>query len=563
MAAGRIVLPSHMPALDLNGDPVPGARLTFYQNETTTLATVYTSGALDVPHPNPVVADTAGVFPSIFADTAVAFSVGVTDGDGAPIGGLRNLDNVYPSLFYGVDAAAAVAVEADRAELAAAAAEAAVETKAEKDLSNIAAVDLIRRSNKAAPTNNRIAFLGDSITAQGVDNGSISGTTAVRNMNRGMTYWVPFLTGQRFRSTQALNFGISGQTSGQIAARVGDVVASGAGVCVVLAGTNDVGSNNYATTTANLTAIYQALADANILIVALPILNRTLTTSADYGFINRINHWMAAQAQVFPNFRFVDPYLFGDPYSLTFGPKTGFTYDGLHPTAIGMRYIAKAVADYLNTLLPPLPRAVRDVNDFSSVSNPAGYRNVNPMLAGTAGSKGSGVTGDVADSWAVNLSAGGGDVSSLTAVCSKDTGATSLICQKIVIGGTATGGFQTVLVFEQYDYSAAYGFQAGDLMECIADIEIIGGAESISGVAAYAVTQQAGAWKYSWDGFPYVSDDLSAEGFAGVARTPPLAINAAPSVAGCGLWVFLKNNAAAARGLTLKINSIAARKVTL
>lgn len=101
MAAGRIIIPNVMPALDINGNPVAGAKLTFYVNETTTLLPVYTTAALDVAHPNPVSADAAGAFPSIFADTAVSYSVAITDADNAPIVGLRNRDNVQASLYYG------------------------------------------------------------------------------------------------------------------------------------------------------------------------------------------------------------------------------------------------------------------------------------------------------------------------------------------------------------------------------------------------------------------------------------------------------------------------------
>lgn len=98
MAAGRIViLPNYMPVRDLNGDPVAGARLYFYENKTTDLATVFTSAALDIPHTNPVIASADGVFPSIFADEEKYFTVGITDRNGTPLGGLRNLDDVRPN----------------------------------------------------------------------------------------------------------------------------------------------------------------------------------------------------------------------------------------------------------------------------------------------------------------------------------------------------------------------------------------------------------------------------------------------------------------------------------
>lgn len=105
MAGRRIVVPNYMPALDLNGDPVAGAKLYFYDNLTTDLASIYTTAALTVAHPNPVTADAAGVFPSIFADDALIFSVAITDAAGQPIGGLRNRDavksNVLPVLTTG------------------------------------------------------------------------------------------------------------------------------------------------------------------------------------------------------------------------------------------------------------------------------------------------------------------------------------------------------------------------------------------------------------------------------------------------------------------------------
>jgi len=74
MAAGRVILPC-MPALDSNGRPVSGALLNFYENNTTTRKAVYTSADLTTPLTNPVVADAAGAFPSIFADDDELYSV--------------------------------------------------------------------------------------------------------------------------------------------------------------------------------------------------------------------------------------------------------------------------------------------------------------------------------------------------------------------------------------------------------------------------------------------------------------------------------------------------------
>ena len=98
MAAGRIVIPNYMPCLDITGGPVAGARLYFYENNTTDLQSVYTSAALTVAHTNPVIANAAGVFPSIFADLDALYSVSIRTADDVPIGGLRDVDNVQASV---------------------------------------------------------------------------------------------------------------------------------------------------------------------------------------------------------------------------------------------------------------------------------------------------------------------------------------------------------------------------------------------------------------------------------------------------------------------------------
>lgn len=102
MAAGRIIIPNYMPALDLNGAPVQGAKLYFFQSETTTLMSVFTDASLSVPHANPVIADAAGVFPSIFADRGAVYAVAIRTADDVPIGGLRDVDDVRASVSIGL-----------------------------------------------------------------------------------------------------------------------------------------------------------------------------------------------------------------------------------------------------------------------------------------------------------------------------------------------------------------------------------------------------------------------------------------------------------------------------
>lgn len=72
--ADRAIMPV---ALDSNGDIVSGARAYFYERGTFTPLTVYSDEAAAVPHPSPVVADSAGVFPAVF--TTVGFKIDIRD----------------------------------------------------------------------------------------------------------------------------------------------------------------------------------------------------------------------------------------------------------------------------------------------------------------------------------------------------------------------------------------------------------------------------------------------------------------------------------------------------
>ena len=96
MAAGRMILPGWMPALDSNGVPIPNAQLYFYLNGTTTLATVYADNDLTTPLPNPVAANSSGQFPAIWADDANLFSVTV-DAPYGPPGIPFSFDDLGPS----------------------------------------------------------------------------------------------------------------------------------------------------------------------------------------------------------------------------------------------------------------------------------------------------------------------------------------------------------------------------------------------------------------------------------------------------------------------------------
>ena len=101
MAAGRIVVPGWMPALDSNGAPIPNAQIYIYLNGTTTLATVYSDDTLTTPIANPVEANSSGRFPEIWADDANLFSISV-DAPFGPPGIPFSFDSIGPATVSAV-----------------------------------------------------------------------------------------------------------------------------------------------------------------------------------------------------------------------------------------------------------------------------------------------------------------------------------------------------------------------------------------------------------------------------------------------------------------------------
>lgn len=100
MAAGRIVLSQYFPARDRNGFLVGGAKLFVYANKTTTKAPIYSNAGLTTPLTNPVVANSSGQFPSIWADDASLYTLSITGPTGTSIGN----PSVFDDFSVSVDA---------------------------------------------------------------------------------------------------------------------------------------------------------------------------------------------------------------------------------------------------------------------------------------------------------------------------------------------------------------------------------------------------------------------------------------------------------------------------
>lgn len=88
---------------DSNGDPISGATAYFYLTGTTTPAVVYSDNGLTTPVTQPVTADSAGRFPTLYEDPTVTYRLKLYDGGGSLI---RDIDPLNPTQTTGTAAIA-------------------------------------------------------------------------------------------------------------------------------------------------------------------------------------------------------------------------------------------------------------------------------------------------------------------------------------------------------------------------------------------------------------------------------------------------------------------------
>lgn len=224
------------------------------------------------------------------------------------------------------------------------------------------------------------AALGDSITS---------------NHYTGFGVWLRLLSLQ-FVGVPGWNKGVSGNTTAQMLARISDVTGLDPkpDVCLVLGGTNDANVGDADATLGNLSAIYDALLDADIIPVAMLIPPRDTNTD----FPPKINGRIAAEAmrRGIPLVNFYHQLADGDGTW-----RSTYSHDGIHPNLISGRIMAQAIIDALDLRGP-------GISAFLAASNTTDDTNLvtNGTFIGDANADG------VADGW--SLTVGGTATGTLT-----------------------------------------------------------------------------------------------------------------------------------------------------
>lgn len=186
MAAGRLLVPGWARALDSDGDPI-SARVSLFNTGTDALASVYAHEDLTVPLANPVLSNSAGRFPAIWASSDVTYDWSVEAPFGPPGSPFTGM-GLTTALAADVLAAEAAEAAADEAATSAAAAEASYQDALAIQAMGDDAAAIATRAAKAA----NLSDLASPAAAR-----SNIGSDLAANVN-----YTPFAASPAIRSTQ-------------------------------------------------------------------------------------------------------------------------------------------------------------------------------------------------------------------------------------------------------------------------------------------------------------------------------------------------------------------------
>lgn len=221
------------------------------------------------------------------------------------------------------------------------------------------AIDAQMSSRFAKPPKLTLITPGDSISRQNLIEDT--GNKIIGWNGAGFLTWLNAWLRQRVEIVAPRTAAVSGNTTAQILGRLGaDVTPRSAGVCVVMAGTNDVAAGTSAATiTANLQAIYETLRDSGSLVVACTILPRNRSDDSDTkrATLREVNAWIRSYCQT------ARGVVLADTHAALVDPGTGLALggvnansrwfaDGLHPNIDGAHAVASVLYRVLDPILP-------------------------------------------------------------------------------------------------------------------------------------------------------------------------------------------------------------------
>lgn len=359
------------------------------------------------------------------------------------------------------------------------------------------------------PSNNIVAFDGDSRTIQGLSSGSL--------FARSYPHWLRLLSDQRIATTATLILGAAGRSSDEVLASVpasiATLQAASASTVFLLVGTNDIGNvstPDAAASAANIGAIIDAYRAAGIVVIAIAETPRGDLSGAYLVHHQGIRDYYLSRHRPSAGVYVVDPWtaLAGSANRIS---------DLVHLSVTGCRVLAEQLLGTVRVLFSPASILPTDNGEWSSGELVAGQNVLsNALLSGGS---------SIATSWSVTNNAGG----TTTATPLKVTTSTGE-WQQIVVNGTPSGAGELFVRLEQSIDTRAGLFGSGDILDGMIEVEVDAGLSGVRSLELIIVTDnnpRDGAYDSGGTEAEYM---LSSEGYTGILRVLPRVLTATPTL---------------------------------
>lgn len=327
--------------------------------------------------------------------------------------------------------------------------------------------------NTSKPLNREIAIFGDSRTAMC----HTIAATAYTTENYGYAFWACALSGKAF-VPYTNNFGVGGDTTAQMLARITPVVNSAADIVLFMGGTNDrTGGMSVADTKRNITAIVKRLNKAGkIVIVAndTPRFADKALTPSQQADHEAIRDWVTNELSA------ITPVV--DTYSRIVQSDL---HDNLHPNPKGAYKIggvfAEAIVKY-SKIPTDLPQ---DSTDTFSAFNTTGSLVANPFMTGSANMSTASVNPIAPSVIATGFKGAGSSFTGVNTQWSKEQSEFGEL-QVITFTGTPTTA-GAYLAFSPTSAFTLANVAVGDIISLLAFVEISDKNSGVLGVTAELV----------------------------------------------------------------------------
>lgn len=234
-------------------------------------------------------------------------------------------------------------------------------------------------------TKRLVAIYGDSQSA------ICHGGTAPYNLVKsfGYAFWVAHYSGGKINVPRELNYGVAGDTTTQMLARLSTVASAPVDLVLVQGGGNDnSGDIDPSVTVQNIVEICRKLVESGKTVCYTTTTPRAVAQAQATNRINALLETRKQLLQVLPlhGVLVADPWAeMVDPNSATYLPLPGLLYDDLHSSPKGAEIVGRTVWNAIKHLPFFGARLLRSNVVYNATSNPLGALTVNPLMTGAGG----------------------------------------------------------------------------------------------------------------------------------------------------------------------------------